>query len=98
LRYLPSFPTRRSSDLQQFLDVTCRAVLLDLHWESLAPSIESSVSLDACVQRVRNCVLDALKGARAGAPPGRRSSRCLPVPPHRGDRKSTRLNSSHVKI
>src|SRR5690606_41707441 len=70
-RHLPSFPTRRSSDL-----LTITAWMSQISPLRMAKNSATSLS--------------AAWAARCGVKPARR--------PKRADRKSTRLNSSHVKI
>src|SRR5207249_5598731 len=91
--HLPSFPTRRSSDLRPRLDPG-----------GLLPRGGLRVTLS----KVRPGLVETAVGAAillavaAPAPAGARPSgtgACKPLPSTRlGDRKSTRLNSSHVSI
>src|SRR5207302_9258440 len=95
LRYLPSFPTRRSSDLasapgyREFMSSS-----FAVHGFPSRPAHGSSDPwYSAATMRPRE---------DSAAPRGP-ISEVLPriwtvVAPRRGDRKSTRLNSSHVKI
>src|SRR5690606_41701634 len=87
-RILVPFPTRRSSDLvqQTRLDSTYReqaaAFIADVDVPAESP--ERKVPDEVLVRRL---AADFRRGLKAGDPVGRLR-----------DRKSTRLNSSHVKI
>src|SRR5690606_40081970 len=96
--YLPSFPTRRSSDLPG-------------HPQMAVQFVHGSVSFDPG-RRLANAATAEQARVASVAPPGVQfhpsvssRNRAGPVPmtadggpAARGDRKSTRLNSSHVKI
>src|SRR5207302_9384858 len=89
LRPLPSFPTRRSSDLPAPARATLvRVVLLP----DADPGAGGRLLLEGARGRAR---ASALSSRPRGAP-----LRAAPAAQEelRGDRKSTRLNSSHVKI
>src|SRR5690606_40891203 len=84
-RYLHSFPTRRSSDLSSH--VTQGPALTDPHQPRLeeqprAQGLEHRIDEGAVDPRERGGALERAAGSRRDRP----------------DRKSTRLNSSHVKI
>src|SRR5262245_65006527 len=90
-RYVLSFPTRRSSDLKEIL----------LRW------MRSSKTEQRMVERARMILLasDGLSGKEIALKMGTREARvskwlgrslCRLI--HRKDRKSTRLNSSHLGI
>src|SRR5690606_40325367 len=86
--HLPSFPTRRSSDL---------AIFLTPHHDRLAAlsARDGRGNLDPARRgpyRGRTRHQAWRRGARAGL------LRARVRPARRPDRKSTRLNSSHVKI
>src|SRR5690606_42160715 len=88
---LHSFPTRRSSDLPTWRDVPA-TVLGMVKLLASAPSGRDTGRADAALDRVLAHPLMRLPGAR-------RSMRRLVERVRTGvDRKSTRLNSSHVKI
>src|SRR5690606_41561698 len=88
---LTSFPTRRSSDLQQEADRQSR-----LHrssgGEDVAPAAAIPLPARAGPPSAPPCATGARHREFLPAAPGI-SPRALPT-----DRKSTRLNSSHVKI
>src|SRR5207253_8701761 len=93
-RTLPSFPTRRSSDLRQCR--ACEEPLIScsietthgedmstwLRFPSIAVALAAVSSLTAC----------------ASSTPGSRRPLAPTIAVEYGDRKSTRLNSSHVAI
>src|SRR5690606_42025922 len=76
---LPSFPTRRSSDLGP----AARALAPRTHRDHGGPPPPALQSVVRRHRPHRHAVLPVRRAAGAGG---------------RGDRKSTRLNSSHVKI
>src|SRR5690606_40942213 len=81
---LTSFPTRRSSDLRH-ADRICRLVLVDaLELSEFEPDPAFGQALMAFMQSPNERTHDQLWGTVCIRP--------------RRDRKSTRLNSSHVKI
>src|SRR5207302_10313162 len=90
---LHSFPTRRSSDLfgRRPEDGSPEVALEDRH---------GVPELRAVPAHERNPQPDARAGEGARAQPGGGDAERLEAPRTRGprDRKSTRLNSSHVKI
>src|SRR5207249_5598537 len=98
LIYLPSFPTRRSSDLLGFvLSRACNRI--SFAGNSGMPEIPGGLH----GSKEQDGTAEVLEGRDAGGggrycPTGCRSGaavfRCI----RGGDRKSTRLNSSHVSI
>src|SRR5690606_41919965 len=86
LPHLPSFPTRRSSDL-----------VLAVKPQMMADALgELPVLKDTLVVSV---AAGTMISTFEGAFPGAAIVRVMPnTPAAIGDRKSTRLNSSHVKI
>src|SRR5207249_11125426 len=95
-RHLPSFPTRRSSDLSRTL-ITCSNARCTSQSLVVTRGSDSLLASESLVARVPIQSLLArpflLSILRAGAGPfGARRGH------HRRDRKSTRLNSSHVSI
>src|SRR5207245_11007194 len=91
LPHLPSFPTRRSSDLQGGEDVV-PIDLLDEPVERLLVGQHRGGD-----DRERDGEL-AVAERRHGAEQADRDGRALRGNPERVDRKSTRLNSSHGSI
>src|SRR5690606_40942493 len=89
-RHLHSFPTRRSSDLQQpALRVASPATAAVAQRASIAPRIDGRE--DDAVWQTARAISDFRQfEPRIGADPSFRTEF--------RDRKSTRLNSSHVKI
>src|SRR5207249_11100980 len=83
LRYLRSFPTRRSSDLQDMAD----AAFLIRHDRLTITQVEAAFAAVIIPDLVE--LRDAFERAKAS----RSSTRSGMI-----DRKSTRLNSSHVSI
>src|SRR5690606_42161727 len=81
---LPSFPTRRSSDLAQA--AVAQRVQVQ---RTRQPVLEAAGGVGGLVLEVE---ADAGKGRHASAAPGPAGIASI------RDRKSTRLNSSHVKI
>src|SRR5699024_11556643 len=83
---LPSFPTRRSSDLHLGADI-----VIKLHYMALCPLLVFDLFYAAGAVFVLRRIADRIK-----------LGRCQLVacsdPPLIRDRKSTRLNSSHVSI
>src|SRR5690606_41883274 len=86
---LHSFPTRRSSDLSARIEPLSEAA-----WMTLLGTIDSTMSMPrgwvsmlATMSRLRSafCISSCAASVGSTPAPGR-------------DRKSTRLNSSHVKI
>src|SRR5207249_9920696 len=97
LRALPSFPTRRSSDLVAFGGAGVRDSLFA---SVVLGSLASAISF---ARYFPNRVEDSDKGKRTpvtilGFRGARRLFLVLPLLPVPLDRKSTRLNSSHVSI
>src|SRR5207253_10652964 len=93
----PSFPTRRSSDLVFIGPHVCftndlypRAV--SPNWRRMETEVEDGVSLGANATIVCGVTIGRNAMIAAGAVVTK------DVPPHGLDRKSTRLNSSHVAI
>src|SRR5690606_40781799 len=95
LRVLASFPTRRSSDLRG-LGPVARPVRID--FAGNVPDPESLAGAGALVAGRRPHRARHLAGLER--PAGRRVGGLAHAwrLDRRGDRKSTRLNSSHVKI
>src|SRR5690606_41362795 len=95
LPYLHSFPTRRSSDLRCCAQTRRDAPQLveNKNSQPLRPHGPSARSLPQ-VPPLAYCI------ARPGIPrrAARRDEVQLVIERYLGDRKSTRLNSSHVKI
>src|SRR5690606_41023135 len=83
-RNLPSFPTRRSSDLFQFQE----AVTILLEYESL----EQISGLEVGVRILSQGGAIVFTSERSNS-----DTSVLPLGRHELDRKSTCLNSSHVK-
>src|SRR5690606_41947369 len=81
-RDLHSFPTRRASDLILFVRRICRTGRGTKLWHGYIPKIQSF--------REGEYIVDGLVGSEI------RNE--IYEEPQRIDRKSTRLNSSHVKI
>src|SRR5690606_42124465 len=95
LHDLHSFPTRRSSDLN------CPAVTFDSNWEDFdAPGITTLTSSYIRIQRRANAARapSPLKSSLSSERAGKAFSKGTPENVSPLDRKSTRLNSSHVKI
>src|SRR5690606_39668708 len=87
---LPSFPTRRSSDLAADDLVVALHVGQEALQALVVAGAASGVDVEGCrEQRVEGIHADAALETR----PGQLAELAL-----HGDRKSTRLNSSHVKI
>src|SRR5207248_8560738 len=87
LRYLHSFPTRRSSDLQiVLLTVYCDASLF-LQLDQVGPDLDFCGLPETFVEVHVNAAAHLRNRVGSGD-----------VPPHLRDRKSTRLNSSHRTI
>src|SRR5207302_10105683 len=87
--HLPSFPTRRSSDLRPQLGVAREGAGGDGEVD-LAP---------ARTAQTTNELLQAFRRSGSGRDRARRGREPLATTDHPAqDRKSTRLNSSHVKI
>src|SRR5690606_41951537 len=94
---LPAFPTRRSSDLKVGGIVANNTYRADFLYENLA--IQNNVIHAAYLQGVKkllflgsSCIYPKL------APQPLKEDYLLTGPLEETDRKSTRLNSSHVKI
>src|SRR5690606_40747699 len=93
---LPSFPTRRSSDLERALDERGRLLThlvraqeeerRRIAWDVHDDTIQSMVAVGMRLQLL------------AAALPAEHAEAVLRLNDTVGDRKSTRLNSSHVKI
>src|SRR5690606_39701004 len=96
-RHLPSFPTRRSSELR----VGTRHPYADRHGGGQGGVIHSHMEGNECpTKSSRNCARRTACSSSAW-PPRPWSPAPWRSPAHqtaRADRKSTRLNSSHVKI
>src|SRR5205807_10176379 len=94
VRLLHSFPTRRSSDLQDPRRVGDRLAPPEL---DVARRKEEGVSAQLIGADLKG---DARAGARLGEDHGQglAGERRLPISPGLQDRKSTRLNSSHLVI
>src|SRR5690606_41953954 len=91
---LPSFPTRRSSDLEKLADLQAQA---RVYAETTAVELQQARGSDAIADLVARKL-----SAGARNHPGM-SMALIPIGPRPTfsglqDRKSTRLNSSHVKI
>src|SRR5690606_40898173 len=81
--HLPSFPTRRSSDLMDMFQHALDRVDIQNHsWGNAFPTLSRPSAMEAVA------ISNAIENGRGGRG-------VLIV---RSDRKSTRLNSSHVKI
>src|SRR5207249_12317800 len=87
-RSLHSFPTRRSSDLTVLLLLPLGTVFLICFWIGQMNLLQSPGSTLAAVA----CLTVILTGGLAAWEAGRIKTETSP------DRKSTRLNSSHVSI
>src|SRR5690606_40610265 len=94
-RHLPSFPTRRSSDLHRYWEALFRYVVRVLKDENDTADVLQDTFFKIWEQRERLQHVESVKAylftvARNGA------LRFIAL--QQKDRKSTRLNSSHVKI
>src|SRR5205814_8065262 len=85
--HLHSFPTRRSSDLIPTTSPLAR--WLPASSDSTSPASMSSLPTSRC-----HSARTTPSSSRSTPAP---ASGCTPIPP-KGDRKSTRLNSSHLGI
>src|SRR5699024_12829770 len=87
-QYLLSFPTRRSSDLINIVEIKKPELDAKLVGESIAQQLENRVAFRrAQKQAIQRTMKSGAKGIKVKIS-GRLN----------GDRKSTRLNSSHVSI
>src|SRR5690606_41535438 len=90
----PSFPTRRSSDLTEF--VGTRAPFGKAEGVGTDAEIVGEAVFDAAADGIACATLnDAAAGERID---GKVAERQAAARENQRDRKSTRLNSSHVKI
>src|SRR5690606_41451272 len=94
-RDTPSFPTRRSSDL--FLEVACKRLRQSFLEQHLPIAFDGVKRCAEVVPQPAACRLGILRGAIA------KKGEVIALENTRHqllerDRKSTRLNSSHVKI
>src|SRR5690606_40201142 len=98
LRALPSFPTRRSSDLATIEQVVALAILMPI-----VAGIGGNAAVQVLTLMVRGLALDQVGASNAGILLWKEVRVALINGLLIGglvglDRKSTRLNSSHVKI
>src|SRR5690606_39595252 len=95
LRILHSFPTRRSSDLMIPLAL-CSVLAVYVFVERFIAIRKAGKTVPDFLARIREKVSDGNLDAAKSLCKNYEGS--IPRVIHKGDRKSTRLNSSHVKI